>query len=58
MPITALIVTSGIVLVAYGVFWKNYKERGQMPGVNMVVPFIALYVWWLRLRASTSSISC
>jgi hypothetical protein len=31
------------------VFWKNYKERGQVPGVNMVVPFVALYVWWLPI---------
>ena len=37
------------VLVAYEVFWKNYKERGQVPSVNMVVPFVALYVWWLPI---------
>ena len=47
VPITSFIVAAGILLVAYEVFWKNYRERGQTPGVNMVVPFLALYVWWL-----------
>jgi hypothetical protein len=49
VPITALIVTAGIVLVVYEVFWKNFKARGEVPGVNMVVPFVALYVWWLPI---------
>jgi len=49
VPITSFIVAAGVVLVVYEVFWKNYKERGQVPGVNMVVPFIALYVWWLPI---------
>jgi len=37
------------LLVAYEVFWKNYKDRGELPSVNMVVPFLALYVWWLPI---------
>ena len=49
VPITEAIVVIGIALVAYEVFWKNYKERGRAPGVNMVVPFVALYVWWLPI---------
>ena len=49
VPITELVVAAGIVLVAYEVFWKNYKEKGRAPGVNMVVPFVALYVWWLPI---------
>src|ERR1043166_2133288 len=49
VPITTFIVFAGLVLVVYEVFWRNYKERGQAPGVNMVVPFIALYVWWLPI---------
>jgi hypothetical protein len=49
VPITGFIVAAGIVLVAYEVFWKNYKEKGRAPGVNMVVPFVALYVWWLPI---------
>ena len=47
VPITTFIVAAGLVLVAYEVFWKNFRERGQAPGINMVVPFVALYVWWL-----------
>ena len=49
VPMTTFIVAAGLVLVAYEVFWKNYKEKGRAPGVNMVVPFIALYVWWLPM---------
>jgi hypothetical protein len=49
VPITTLLVYGGFVLVAYAVFWKNYRERGQAPGVNMVVPFLSLYVWWLPI---------
>ena len=49
VPITEAIVVIGIALVAYELFWKNYKERGCAPGVNMVVPFVALYVWWLPI---------
>ena len=49
VPITTFTVFAGMVLVVYEVFWRNYKERGQAPGVNMVVPFIALYVWWLPI---------
>jgi hypothetical protein len=49
VPITEAIVVIGVALVAYEVFWKNYKERGRAPGVNMVVPFVALYVWWLPI---------
>ena len=52
VPITALIVAAGIALVAYEVFWKNFKERGQVPGVNMVVPFVALYVYTEPLERS------
>ena len=49
VPITTAVVAIGFVAVLYEVFWKNYKERGQTPGVNMVVPFLALYVWWLPI---------
>jgi len=49
VPLTTFLVYAGFVLVVYEVFWKNYRERGQAPGVNMVVPFLALYVWWLPI---------
>jgi hypothetical protein len=46
-PLSVLLVGAGFVLVGYKVFWTNYRERGVLPGVNMLVPFIALYIWWL-----------
>ena len=49
VPITALVVAAGFMLVIYEVFWKNFRERGQVPSINMVVPFVALYVWWLPI---------
>ena len=49
VPLTTFVVLAGFALVVYEVFWKNYKERGQLPAVNMVVPFVALYVWWLPM---------
>src|SRR5262245_11104478 len=47
VPATAAVVGMGVVAVAYAVFWKNYQEKGVLPGINMLVPFVALYVWWL-----------
>ena len=46
-PIAQLLVFGGLALVVYKVFYANYRERGAMPGINMLVPFAALYVWWL-----------
>jgi hypothetical protein len=49
VPITAAILVVGVALVGHQVFWKNYTEHGRRPGVNMVVPLVALYVWWLPI---------
>ena len=46
-PLSLLLVAGGCALVVYKVFWANYRERGLTPSVNMLVPFVALYVWWL-----------
>ena len=46
-PLSQLLVLGGLAAVVYKVFYANYRERGVTPSVNMVVPFIALYVWWL-----------
>lgn len=46
-PLSLLLVGSGFCAVVYKVFYANYRERGVLPGVNMLVPFLALYVWWL-----------
>ena len=49
VPIAGVLLAAGVVLVAHQVFWRNYKEHGRVPGVNMVVPLVALYVWWLPI---------
>jgi hypothetical protein len=46
-PLSVLLVFGGLALVIYKVFYANYRQRGDLPGVNMLVPFIALYIWWL-----------
>ena len=53
VPLTEAAVYGGFIAVVWTVFWKNYRERRVMPSLNMVVPFVALYLWWLpRTRQS------
>jgi hypothetical protein len=46
-PLSLLLVLGGFALVVYKVFYTNYRERGALPSATMLMPFIALYVWWL-----------
>ena len=46
-PLSQLLVLGGLGLVIYKVFYANYRERGAVPSLNMLVPFAALYVWWM-----------
>jgi hypothetical protein len=46
-PLSLLLVFGGLALVVWKVFYANYRERRLVPSVNMLVPFVALYVWWL-----------
>ena len=46
-PISELIVGAGFLLVLYKVFYANYAAAGRLPSVNLLVPFVALYIWWL-----------
>ena len=46
-PISELIVGAGFLLVVYYVFNANYRRTGQRPSLNLLVPFVALYIWWL-----------
>lgn len=50
-PLSQLLVLGGLVLVVWKVFYANYRERrgehGAVPSLNMLVPFAALYVWWM-----------
>ena len=44
---TAIQWLGGLALVVWKVFYANYRAHGAVPGLNMLVPFAALYVWWL-----------
>lgn len=46
-PLSQLIVGVGFVLVLYVVFYTNYTVTGRRPSLNMLAPFLALYLWWL-----------
>ena len=46
-PISLAVVSAGFLLVVYKVFYANYRTSGQRPSLNMLAPFVALYVWWL-----------
>ena len=42
-----LVVTFGAVL--YFVFAKVYEEKKRLPSLNMIVPYAAMYIWWVPL---------
>ena len=46
-PISELLVGMTFALVLYRVFYVNYKATGRSPSLNLLVPLIALYIWWL-----------
>ena len=46
-PMSEVIVAAGFLLVLYKVFYANYKATGQRPSLNLLAPFVALYVWWV-----------
>jgi hypothetical protein len=47
VPLSAGILAMGTAAVIWTVFWGKYAEDGQRPTLNMLVPYIAMYVWWL-----------
>jgi hypothetical protein len=46
-PVSQLVVLGGLGLVIWKVFYANYRDHGALPSLNMLVPFVALYVWWM-----------
>ncbi len=46
-PISLLLVGAGFCLIVYRVFYVNYRDTGQTPSLNLLAPFVALYIWWL-----------
>ena len=47
VPLATVAVAAGVVLVVYRVFYANYLATGRLPSANVIVPLVALYVWWL-----------
>jgi len=48
-PLAACVLIVGLALVLYRVVYANYRATGQLPGANLLVPFVAIYVWWMPL---------
>ena len=48
-PLAWIIVGGTLALLGYEVVYANYRATGRWPGANMLVPFAAIYVWWLPL---------
>ena len=46
-PISLFLVLAGFLLIIYKVFYANYRDSGQVPSLNLLAPFVALYIWWL-----------
>jgi hypothetical protein len=46
-PISACILAAGLALVLQRVVWANWRATGKLPGANLLVPFVAIYVWWM-----------
>jgi hypothetical protein len=38
-----------LTAVLYFVFAKVYEEKKRLPSVNMIVPYLAMYIWWVPL---------
>jgi hypothetical protein len=47
LPLSACFLVVSGVLVFWMVFCRNYIEGGQLPTLNLLVPFVAMYVWWM-----------
>lgn len=47
VPLSASVLGGGFILVLWEVFWRKYAEDGQRPTINMLVPFVAMFVWWM-----------
>ena len=48
-PVSVCILAVGLLLVVWRVFYRNYAASGRLPTVNMLVPFVAMYLWWIPI---------
>jgi hypothetical protein len=46
-PLSQLAVGAGLLLVVYRVFYAVYRDTGRLPSLNLLAPFVALYIWWM-----------
>jgi hypothetical protein len=46
-PLAACAAAVLLALVVYRVFYANYRAGGRLPSLNLLAPFLAIYVWWL-----------
>jgi hypothetical protein len=46
IPLSAAAMVITAVGVIYGVFYLNHKRAGKKPSWNLVIPWIAFFVWW------------
>ena len=48
-PVSVCILFAGLLVVVGRVFYRNYARNGQLPTINMLVPFVAMYLWWIPI---------
>jgi len=53
IPLSAVMSVLLAVSVLYRVFWANYRTNGVKPSWNLVVPWVAFYVWWIPFFRQT-----
>ena len=46
-PVSVVILMAGLIAVVWQVFYRNYADNEQWPTINMLVPFVAMYLWWI-----------
>jgi hypothetical protein len=46
-PVSQAFAIGGLLVVSYLVFYRNYRVTGRRPSLTMLVPLVALYLWWL-----------
>ena len=44
--VTLLLLAISLVVVVARVFWPLYRQHRRLPGLNFLVPYVAMYVWW------------
>jgi hypothetical protein len=48
-PLSVWMLAAGLLAVVWRVFYQNYARNRQLPTINMLVPFVAMYLWWIPI---------